>query len=99
MASDESFSGDEFTPEQWERIRAHIRARGMIFEVFLPEAQANWLRAKISAGVFADGPARKRTAVCKYDGRTRFASAMVAFRPASIQRFRFIEKSRHVRAF
>jgi hypothetical protein len=33
--SDEPFSSDEFTAEQWERIRAHIRARGMTFEVFL----------------------------------------------------------------
>ena len=54
MASDESFSGDEFTPEQWDRIRAHIRARGMTVEVFLPESQADWLRAKIAAGVFED---------------------------------------------
>jgi Arc/MetJ-type ribon-helix-helix transcriptional regulator len=57
MTSDESFSGDEFTPEQWERISAHIRARGMTFEVFLPESQADWLRAKIAAGVFNDAKA------------------------------------------
>jgi Arc/MetJ-type ribon-helix-helix transcriptional regulator len=54
MTTDESFSGDEFTPEQWARIRAHIRARGMTFEVFLPESQAEWLRTKIAAGVFED---------------------------------------------
>jgi len=52
--SDEPFSSDEFTPEQWERIRAHIRARGMTFEVFLPESQAEWLREKLAAGVFTD---------------------------------------------
>lgn len=44
----------EFTPEQWERIRAHSRARGMAFEVFLPESSASWLREKIAAGVFND---------------------------------------------
>ena len=44
----------EFTPEQWERIRAHTRARGMTFEVFLPESLATWLREKIAAGVFKD---------------------------------------------
>jgi len=44
----------EFTPEQWERIRAHIRARGMTFEVFLPEPLADWLRAKLAAGAFKD---------------------------------------------
>jgi len=49
MASD-----SKFTPEQEERIRAHIRARGMTFEVFLPESIANWLREKIAAGVFSD---------------------------------------------
>ncbi len=54
MTSDESFNGDEFTPEQWERIRAHIRARGITFEVFLPESQAEWLRTKIAAGMFED---------------------------------------------
>jgi hypothetical protein len=51
---DEKFSSDEFTTEQWERIRAHIRARGLTFEVFLPESQADWLRAKIAAGVLKD---------------------------------------------
>jgi Arc/MetJ-type ribon-helix-helix transcriptional regulator len=44
----------EFTAEQWERIRAQIRARGMTFEVFLPEAQADRLSAQIAAGVFKD---------------------------------------------
>lgn len=45
---------DSFTPEENERIRAHVRARGMTFEVFLPETLANWLREKISAGVYKD---------------------------------------------
>jgi Arc/MetJ-type ribon-helix-helix transcriptional regulator len=43
---------DEFTPEQLERIKAHTRARGMTFEVFLPETLADWLRSKIAAGAF-----------------------------------------------
>jgi hypothetical protein len=42
-----------FTPEE-ERIRAHIRARGLSFQVFLLESLANWLREKIAAGVFKD---------------------------------------------
>ena len=50
--SDEPVSSAEFTPEQQERIRAHIRARGMSFEVFLPETLADWLRAKLAAGGF-----------------------------------------------
>jgi Arc/MetJ-type ribon-helix-helix transcriptional regulator len=45
---------DEFTPEQWKRIRAHIKARGIAFEVFLPESLANWLREKIANGAFKD---------------------------------------------
>ena len=45
---------DEFTPEEWERIRAHILARGMTFEVFLSESSAEWLRAKLAAGLFRD---------------------------------------------
>lgn len=44
----------EFTPEEWDRIHAHIRSRGMTFEVFLPEGQAQWLRTKLAAGVFKD---------------------------------------------
>lgn len=43
-----------FAPEEQERIRAHVRARGMAFEVFLPETLANWLRERISAGVYKD---------------------------------------------
>ena len=43
---------DEFTPEQEARIGANIRARGMTFEVFLPESLAQWLRSKIAAGKF-----------------------------------------------
>jgi Arc/MetJ-type ribon-helix-helix transcriptional regulator len=43
---------NEFTPEQQERIKAHTRARGMMFEVFLPEELADWLRSKIAAGIF-----------------------------------------------
>ena len=54
--SDEPFSSDEFTAEQWERIRAHIRARGMRFEVFLPEPLADQLLNKLAAGVFKDAP-------------------------------------------
>lgn len=49
-----SKSSDEFTPEERERIRAHIRGHGMTFEVFLPERSAEWLRAKLAAGVFED---------------------------------------------
>jgi predicted RNase H-like HicB family nuclease/uncharacterized protein (DUF433 family)/Arc/MetJ-type ribon-helix-helix transcriptional regulator len=45
---------EAFTLEQHERIRANIRARGMTFEVFLPESLADWLRAKIAAGAYAD---------------------------------------------
>jgi hypothetical protein len=45
---------DDFTPEEQERIQAHIKARGMTFEVFLPESLANWLRAKLAEGVFSD---------------------------------------------
>jgi antitoxin ParD1/3/4 len=45
---------DGFTPEEQKRIQAHIRARGMSFEVFLPESLADWLRVKIAAGVFTD---------------------------------------------
>jgi hypothetical protein len=45
---------DEFTPEEHERIRAHIKARGMTFEMFLAESLATWLRAKLAAGVFSD---------------------------------------------
>jgi len=43
-----------FTRAEERRIRAHIRARGMTFKVFLPESLANWLRKKIRAGVFRD---------------------------------------------
>jgi hypothetical protein len=46
--------GDQFTPEEEERIRAHIKARGMTFEVFLPVNLADWLRAKIATGVYRD---------------------------------------------
>jgi hypothetical protein len=34
---------NQFTPEEQERIRAHIKAREMTFEVFLPESLADWL--------------------------------------------------------
>jgi antitoxin ParD1/3/4 len=54
MSSDEKAQSQPFTPEETERIRAHIRARGMTFEVFLPESIANWLREKIAAGAFKD---------------------------------------------
>jgi hypothetical protein len=42
---------DSFTPEESGRIRAHVRARGLTFEVFVPEALANWLREKLAARV------------------------------------------------
>lgn len=45
---------DEFTPEEQARIQAHVRARGMTFEVFLPQSLANWLRTQLADGVFAD---------------------------------------------
>jgi antitoxin ParD1/3/4 len=54
MPSDETAKSQPFTPQEHERIRAHIRARGITFEVFLPEAIANWLREKLAAGVFKD---------------------------------------------
>jgi Arc/MetJ-type ribon-helix-helix transcriptional regulator len=43
-----------FTKREEARIGAHIRARGLRFEVFLPEGLADWLRARIEAGVYAD---------------------------------------------
>ena len=49
-----SSAEEEFTPEERERIRANIKARGMTFEVFLPESLADWLREKIAAGVYQD---------------------------------------------
>jgi hypothetical protein len=58
MPSDETAKSQPFTPQEHERIRAHIRARGITFEVFLPEAIANWLREKLAAGVFKI-PARR----------------------------------------
>jgi len=54
MTSDKESGQGKFTPEQEERIRANISARGMTFEVFLPEQLADWLRAKLAAGVFKD---------------------------------------------
>ena len=50
MGSDEVAKGEQLRLEERERIRA----RGMTFEVFLPEAIATWLRGKIDAGVFKD---------------------------------------------
>jgi hypothetical protein len=52
MADKTTCSPHEFTPEQEARILANTRARGMTFEVFLPESMADWLRAKIAAGMF-----------------------------------------------
>ena len=43
-----------FTPEEDARISAHIRARGLTFEVFLPEGIADWLWQKLEAGVYKD---------------------------------------------
>jgi|SRR5271163_3126331 len=54
MVPENTSGQDKFTPEEEERIRANIRARGMTFEMFLPEQLADWLRAKIDAGVFKD---------------------------------------------
>jgi hypothetical protein len=54
VAAKKKYSSEEFTPEQWERIREHIRARGMTFGVFLPEPLADWLREKLDAGAFED---------------------------------------------
>ena len=42
----------EYTLEEQARIQMRIRERGMTFEVFLPEGLADWLREKLSAGVF-----------------------------------------------
>jgi Arc/MetJ-type ribon-helix-helix transcriptional regulator len=47
-------SSQEFSPEEQERIRAHTKAPGLTFEVFLPEGLADWLREQIGAGVFQD---------------------------------------------
>jgi hypothetical protein len=43
-----------FTPEEDERISAHIRARGLTFEVFLPEGIADWLWQQLEAGAYKD---------------------------------------------
>jgi hypothetical protein len=53
-AGSETDSADALTLEQRERIRANVRARGMTFEVFLPESLADWLRQKIADGVYTD---------------------------------------------
>jgi hypothetical protein len=45
---------NKFTPEERARIQARIRARGMTFEVFLPERLANWLQMKLAEDVFRD---------------------------------------------
>jgi antitoxin ParD1/3/4 len=44
----------KFSRAEQRRIRAHLRARGLTFEVFLPESLANWLQKKIRTGVFQD---------------------------------------------
>jgi len=54
-----SAAADDHAPEalsvqQRARIRANRRARGMTFEVFLPESLADWLRKKIADGVYTD---------------------------------------------
>jgi hypothetical protein len=41
-----------FTPEEDARISAHVRARGLTFEVFLPEGIADWLWEKFEAGAY-----------------------------------------------
>ena len=45
---------DALTLEQRQRITANLRARGMTFEVSLPESLANWLREKLASGVYSD---------------------------------------------
>jgi len=54
---------EDFTPEEQQRIQAHIRAKGMTFEVFLPQGLADWLRAKIAAGVYEDA---REAAFCAF---------------------------------
>jgi antitoxin HicB len=54
-----SAAADDHAPEalsvkQRARIRANSRARGMTFEVLLPESLADWLRKKIADGVYTD---------------------------------------------
>ena len=52
--SDAATAEHPFTPEEDARIRDHIRARGLTFEVFLPEGIADWLWQKLEAGVYKD---------------------------------------------
>lgn len=52
--SDTPTAEHPFTPEEDARITAHIRARGLTFEVFLPEGLADWLWTKLEAGVYKD---------------------------------------------
>jgi antitoxin ParD1/3/4 len=53
-SSNTSTAEHAFTPEEDARITAHIRGRGLTFEVFLPEGLANWLWQKLEAGVYKD---------------------------------------------
>jgi hypothetical protein len=52
--SDATTEKTPFTAEEDARITAHVRARGMTFEVFLPERLADWLWQKLEAGVYKD---------------------------------------------
>ena len=52
--SDTMTAEHPFTAEEDARIAAHIRARGLTFEVFLPEGIADWLWQKLEAGVYKD---------------------------------------------
>lgn len=52
--SDATTAETPFTPEEDARITAHVRARGLTFEVFLPEGIADWLWQKLEAGVYKD---------------------------------------------
>jgi len=52
--SDATTEETPLTPEEDARITAHVRARGMTFEVFLPERLADWLWQKLEAGVYKD---------------------------------------------
>lgn len=52
--SDTMTAEHPFTVEEDARISAHIRARGLTFDVFLPEGIADWLWQKLEAGVYKD---------------------------------------------
>jgi hypothetical protein len=43
-----------FSKTEEARIRAHIRAEGIEFRVFLPSDLADWLRGQVEVGVYSD---------------------------------------------